>query len=91
MKSCFAARCSRSIPRQLLMCFHHWQMVPPAIQRDVYRTLRAIDSPGGTRAYVVAAWHAQLAVAEAEGLADCAAAIRAEITAAEQTGASHES
>lgn len=39
---CAAPGCSTRISRQRLMCFAHWQMVPGDLQRDVYRTFRAM-------------------------------------------------
>lgn len=39
---CEANGCERLVPSHLLMCAAHWRLVPNDIQRDVYRTHRAI-------------------------------------------------
>lgn len=84
LKQCSAARCVRRIPRRLLMCARHWGMVPADLQRNVYSAWRGFDQPGGMRPYFLAVAHAQLAVAEAEKLSDCAEYLRGEIARLEQ-------
>lgn len=35
---CQAAGCRKSVPLRMLMCFHHWRLVPAVLQREVWRT-----------------------------------------------------
>jgi hypothetical protein len=67
-KRCFAPGCSTLIPTKLLMCLPHWNTVPAAVQREVYRTLREWTAGGSSRSYVLATYRAQLAAAEADNL-----------------------
>lgn len=39
---CAAEGCTKSIAAHLLMCIHHWKMVPRALQRQIRRTFRAM-------------------------------------------------
>jgi len=38
--TCHAVECNTPVPPRLLMCLRHWRMVPPAIQRKVWREYR---------------------------------------------------
>lgn len=40
---CHAKRCSAKCPPRMLMCRSCWALVPPAIQREVYRTVGLRD------------------------------------------------
>jgi hypothetical protein len=38
--NCHATGCNVPVPPKLLMCLKHWRMVPPDIQRGVWRHYR---------------------------------------------------
>lgn len=38
---CIADGCSRMVPHGMAMCGRHWRLVPPDIQRTVYREFAA--------------------------------------------------
>ena len=37
---CFARDCKKTCTREKLMCVAHWRLVPPHIQRAVYKSYR---------------------------------------------------
>lgn len=43
------AVCTQQIGHDFLMCPAHWRRVPPALQREVYRTLRAFRRAKGAQ------------------------------------------
>ncbi len=66
--TCHARRCDKRVPPEMLMCRHHWRMVPPALQEGVwkrYRRGQEIDKRPSA-AYLTAAEAAVAAVAELE-------------------------
>lgn len=66
---CHAIGCPVPVPPRLLMCRRHWRMVPPNLQRDVWRTYRVgqeLDKQPSL-AYCLAQVRAVNAVALAEG------------------------
>lgn len=68
---CRANGCRQQIPRDLLMCPAHWQMVPPDVQRAVWAAHQRGQAIGGPVAPSIA-WYAAAAaaveaVARAEG------------------------
>lgn len=38
--TCHAKGCTKSVPPKLLMCLHHWRMVPADLQKAVWATYR---------------------------------------------------
>lgn len=66
VKTCSAAGCNQRIFRRLLMCPHHWKMVPHELRDQIIITLDDLKSGVGARAYFVAVTRAQLAVARNE-------------------------
>jgi hypothetical protein len=66
---CNAIGCRRQILLKFLMCFEHWAMVRPALQKEVWSTyhdgMRKQTHP--TREYAAAVQAAINAVKEAEG------------------------
>lgn len=66
--SCHARGCNKPVPPRMLMCFHHWRMVPRDLQTAVWDTYR----PGQERTkdpspeYLAAAMAAVNAVAALE-------------------------
>lgn len=66
MKFCFVPLCPTKIHRGMLMCPHHWRMVPLEIRFEVYRTLRRINQGGPSRPYVLAIHRARRAVVAQE-------------------------
>ena len=67
-KRCGALGCSEVIPRHLLMCGKHWNLVPADIQQQVYSTHREMSNGFSVRPWLLASSRAQLAVGEAEQL-----------------------
>jgi len=66
---CHAKGCSAEVPPSLLMCSHHWRMVPEDLQRRVWRTYRKgqeIDKRP-SEAYLAAMREAIEAVSTIEG------------------------
>ena len=39
--------CGKAVPRGRLMCGTHWRLLPPALQRDVWRTWGAFQNRQG--------------------------------------------
>lgn len=72
LHNCAAEGCDKQIAINLLMCMAHWRLVPRPLQRDVYRTFRALlPTPdevgsGPIKAYRAAVKHAINAVREKE-------------------------
>ncbi|HEX4135885.1 MAG TPA: hypothetical protein VHY84_14820 [Bryobacteraceae bacterium] len=68
--TCNAESCRRLILVKFLMCYEHWAMVPPSLQKDVWRTwhegLRR-NQIHPTLEYAIAVAAAVRAVTEAEG------------------------
>ena len=67
---CHARGCARPVPPRLLMCLRHWRMVPPEIQKLVwkhYRPGQEIDKCP-SREYLAVMKRAIDSVAEQEGL-----------------------
>lgn len=63
--TCHAVGCDKVIPPRLFMCLKHWRMVPPPLQREIWRTYRPgqeIDKRPSAE-YMVAFKNAQSAVA----------------------------
>ena len=59
---CAADGCKQQIVRTLLMCAHHWHLVPLAEQTAVWRTYRAKQHGGDDTPYVRAVADAVAAV-----------------------------
>lgn len=38
--TCHAVKCKVQVPPRMLMCLKHWRMVPPALQKAVWREYR---------------------------------------------------
>lgn len=66
---CHATGCEREVPPEMLMCRHHWFMVPTPIRKAVWSTYRQgqCDDWDVSRAYCAAAKAAVVAVARKEG------------------------
>jgi hypothetical protein len=80
-KPCAAHGCAERIKRRLLMCPHHWRMVPRDVQDRVINTLDDWQRGGSAKPYVHAVAEAQLAVAIKDNLgADVIAALAADVT-----------
>ena len=65
---CHARGCTAKVPPEMLMCKHHWSMVPRSIQKRVWATYRPgqCDDMNPSEAWHQAADDAIQAVAEAE-------------------------
>lgn len=66
---CHAEGCERPVKPKLLMCFHHWRMVPARLQRGIWATYRKgqeVDKRPSP-AYMAAQRRAVAEVARAEG------------------------
>lgn len=66
--TCHAHGCTEHVPPELLMCRHHWRLVPTPLKRAVLRFYRPGQeiSKRPSDAYLVAAANAINAVAELE-------------------------
>lgn len=53
--TCHALGCRAPCPPRHLMCARHWSMVPAALQREVYRTVR-LRGRGGSVDSTWAPW-----------------------------------
>ena len=67
--TCHAQGCEKQIPPRLLMCLHHWRMVPLTLQAEVWRWHRPGQETdkGPGYLYLVAMKNAINAVAGQEG------------------------
>ena len=65
---CHATGCEAAVPPEMLMCRHHWFMVPKLARDRVWRTYRQgqCDDMNPSRAYAEAAKAAVEAVAHKE-------------------------
>lgn len=69
---CHANGCTRQVPPALFMCAKHWRLVPPELQRAIWRLYNPGQEKGSadvSREYVDVAKAAIAAVAAAEGKA----------------------
>ena len=46
MHTCPVEGCTAQLPHDKLMCWWHWQFVPPPLQKDVYRTWNGGSTTG---------------------------------------------
>jgi hypothetical protein len=65
-KPCFAAGCTERVPKRLLMCKRHWNMLGHAMRVEVYGALDIWQEGGSPRAYLAAIKKARAEVAETE-------------------------
>ena len=73
--TCHVPSCHVSVPRQMLMCKHHWYMVPKALRDRVWATYENGQEAGlatPSEAWHEAANEAIEAVLEKEALTDFA-------------------
>ncbi len=67
---CHAIDCDSHTPPKLFMCRRHWNMVPRAMQTQIWDTYRAgqENDKDVTVDYYIASFRARIKVAELEGL-----------------------
>lgn len=49
MHACSVGPCDEACPDKNIMCRPHWKMVPPDLQRDVWRAFHAYEAHPGDR------------------------------------------
>lgn len=68
--TCHAEGCPAKVPPQLFVCAKHWRMVPPPLQRELWRVYKPGQEAGKapvTTAYLVVQTRCRIAIAEREG------------------------
>jgi hypothetical protein len=65
-KPCFAEGCKERVPKRLLMCQKHWNLVPHELRVEIYAGLDIWRSGGSPQAYIEAIKRARAAVAAKE-------------------------
>ncbi|MDR3723300.1 MAG: hypothetical protein P4K83_02270 [Terracidiphilus sp.] len=65
-KPCFADGCTERVSRYVLMCPHHWALVPNSLQYAVYNTYEIWRRGGSPRLWIDTIREARAKVAQRE-------------------------
>lgn len=82
--TCHAEGCSVPVPPRMFACLRHWRMVPPALQRELWRAYKPGQEAGAapvTKDYMIVQTQCRIAIAEREGRVEVLDALQRELDA----------